>query len=138
MTSSPRVRRQSGQVLYADSTTLILQRGAETVDTIALARISAGWQSAGRRSRWATGFRGFMLGVATGSLVGVGLDALSDNRTGDGSGEAFESVLVPLVGAVLGGSLGTLIGIGAGGEQWKAIPRSTTPSFECNGRPMWR
>jgi hypothetical protein len=128
------VRREIGEVLRADSGTIILQTGATRRDTIPSSDIVTGWRSAGRRSRWATGLRGLVLGAAAGSILGQVLDLVSDNRTGDGSGEALESVLLPLFGGVVGGSIGAVVGIASGGEQWKRVPLSSGPPYGCNGR----
>jgi hypothetical protein len=130
---SLQVRRQIGQVLHADSGALVLQTGVARRDTIALRDVAAGWQSVGRRSRWATGLRGLALGVATGALLGFGLDAAHRNVTGDGSGEALESVLLPLFGGVLGGGVGALVGVASGGDQWRRLLLSRGPPYGCAG-----
>jgi len=128
---SPQVRRLTGEVIHEDSSMLVLQTRAVGLDTISPSLIANTWQSAGHRSRWVTGLRGLALGAVAGTLLGVGLDAVNDNRTGDGSGEAFESVLLPVFTGLLGASVGAVVGAVSGGEQWKRTEFLPSPASWC-------
>jgi hypothetical protein len=128
------VRRHIGIVFEVDSQRLILQATPSRRDTVSTSEIATAWHSLGRRSRLATGLRGLLLGAAAGTLIGVGLDAMNHNQSGDGSGEAFESILLPAVGGVLGGGIGALVGVASGGEQWQRIPVSAETAHHCVGQ----
>jgi hypothetical protein len=127
----PHSRWLTGEVIHADSGTLVLQTRATRLDTISPSLITSAWQSAGRRSRWATGLRGLALGALAGTLLGVGLDFANDNRTGDGSGEALESALLPIFSGFLGGSIGAVVGAASGGEQWKRMASTQSQLWLC-------
>jgi len=127
----PHSRRLTGEVIHADSGTLVLRTRATQLDTISPSLIAGTWQSAGRRSRWVTGLRGLALGAVAGTLLGYGLDFANDNRTGDGSGEAFESALLPIFSGLLGAGIGAVVGVASGGEQWKRTEYRTSPNYSC-------
>lgn len=134
-TRGPHVRWLTGEVIHADSGTLVLQTRMTRLDTISPSLIASTWQSEGRRSRWATGLRGLALGTVAGIVLGFGLDAANDNRTGDGSGEALESAFLPFLDGFLGASIGTVVGAASGGEQWKRAPFSPSPTYACAHHP---
>lgn len=134
LSRSVRVRRYVGDVLHSDSSMVVLRTAPTRPDTVSTALITIAWGSVGRRSRLATSLRGFLLGAAAGSLLGFGLDAMHANQSGDGSGEAFESILLPFFGATIGASIGVLVGYASGGEQWRHIPLSTDTNAGCLGR----
>jgi hypothetical protein len=131
----PHIRWLTGEVIHADSGALILQTRTTRVDTISPSLIASTWQSAGWRSRWVTGVRGLALGAVAGTLLGFGLDAVNDNRTGDGSGEALESAFLPILSGLLGAGIGAVVGAASGGEQWKRAPFTPSATYGCASHP---
>jgi hypothetical protein len=127
-----RLQTYVGDVVHSDTSAVIVSTASARLATIPVAHIKVAYVSIGRRSRLGGTFRGLLLGTAVGLALGYGLDAINVNRSGDGSGEAFESILLPFFGATAVGSIGALIGFASAGEQWRPVPNSHGAGSWCS------